>query len=62
MRAHIQAGKRVRTLALTWGERLACVLDASLVVKRLKFLDMVQEQAAEEEAETPEERLDVDFS
>lgn len=62
MRAHIQAGKRVRTLALTWGERLSCVLDASLVVKRLKFLDMVQEQAAEEETETPEERLDVDFS
>ena len=62
IRAHIDAGKRVRRLGLTWGERLTGVLDANLTLYRFKFLDMVREQAGDREAESEAERLDGDFA
>ncbi len=62
MRGHIKAGKRVRRLAFTWDNRLAGVLDADLSVKRLKFMDLVQSDAADREAESPAERFDADFA
>lgn len=62
IKGHIGAGKRIRRMALTWEQRLACVLDADLSVKRLKFLDVIQEQAGDREAETDAERFDADFA
>jgi recombination associated protein RdgC len=58
---HLQAGKEVAKLALCWDERLSFVLDDTLGVKRLRFLDMVQEQVAEAEARNEAEQMDVDF-
>lgn len=43
--AHIAAGKRATRLALTWDDRLAFVLTDKLQVKRLQFLDVLQEEA-----------------
>ncbi len=62
IKAHIKSGKRVRRLAVTWAERLSCVLDSDLSIKRLKFLDIVQEQAGDREPESAEERFDTDFT
>lgn len=62
IRAHIDAGKRVRRLALSWGERLTGVLDANLTLNRFKFLDIVREQTGDREAESEAERLDGDFA
>lgn len=62
MRAHIDAGKRVRRLALTWAERLEAVLDADLSLRRLRFLDVVKEQAGDRDAETRAEQIDADFA
>lgn len=62
IRAHITAGKRVRRMSLTWDDRLACVIDADLSVKRLKFLDVVQDDADDREPESAEERFDADFA
>lgn len=59
---HLDIGKQVIKLALTWENRLSFILDENLAVKRLKFLDLIQEQVGESEAATFEEKFDVDFS
>ncbi|MEN9596109.1 MAG: hypothetical protein RL236_543 [Pseudomonadota bacterium] len=59
---HLDIGKQVIKLALNWEERLSFVLDENLGVKRLKFLDLIQEQVGESEAATYEEKFDIDFS
>lgn len=43
--AHIAAGKRATRLALTWNDRIAFVLTDKLQLKRLQFLDILQEEA-----------------
>ncbi|MBK1727167.1 recombination-associated protein RdgC [Halorhodospira neutriphila] len=62
MRAHIDAGKRVRRLALTYAERVSGVLDTDLGLRRLRFGDVVREQAGDRDAETEAEQLDADFA
>lgn len=59
---HIEAGKEVIKLAFTWNDRLSVVLDETLAVKRLKFLDLVQEEAAEVDSDDPVQRFDADFA
>lgn len=59
---HLNAGKQVVRLALEWEERLGLVLSDDLVVRRLKFLDLVQDEAAEAGAEDEVARFEVDFS
>ena len=59
---HLEAGKEVVKLAVNWNERLGFVLDDSLGIKRLRFLDAVQEQAADVEADNEADRFDADFS
>lgn len=60
--AHIKSGKRIRRIAVTWDERLSCVLDGDYSVKRLKFSDVVEEAAGDREPETAFERFDADFT
>jgi len=59
---HLDSGKQAIKLALSWDDRLSFVLDESLAVKRLKFLDLIQEQSDEIEAFDDAERFDADFS
>lgn len=59
---HLNTGKQVIKLALTWDDRLNFVLDENLGIKRLKFLDVIQEQAAETQADNAAEQFDVDFT
>jgi recombination associated protein RdgC len=59
---HLEAGKEVIKLAFTWSDRLSLVLDEALSVKRLKFLDLVQEAAAEVDTDDPAQRFDADFA
>jgi recombination associated protein RdgC len=62
IQAHLDAGKQVVQLALEWDGRIAFVLGEDLTLKRLKFLDIIQEEAADTEAEDAAARFDVDFS
>jgi recombination associated protein RdgC len=62
IRGHLDAGKVVTRLALTFDDRLSFVLDDGLTVRRLRFLDVVQEAAREVDAETGAERFDADFA
>lgn len=59
---HLKTGMHVSKLALNWQQRLEFVLDEKLTVKRLRFADMVQEQASEIEADDAAAQFDVDFS
>lgn len=59
---HLEAGKEAVKIAVSWNERLSFVLDDALGIKRLRFLDLVQEQAADVEADDAAERFDVDFA
>jgi len=59
---HLDSGKQVIKLAMSWADRLSFVLDDNLAVKRLKFLDLIQEQAADIEAADEVEQFDADFS
>lgn len=62
IRTHLDAGKQVVRLALEWHDHLGFVLSDDLSIKRLKFLDVIQEEAAEAEAEDAATRFDVDFA
>lgn len=44
VRKHIEAGKLVVRLAVTWQERISAVISDDLIVRRLRFEDLVQEQ------------------
>lgn len=59
---HLKAGKQVAKLAVEWNERLACILADDSSIKRLKFLEVIQEEAADADAESVAERFDVDFA
>jgi recombination associated protein RdgC len=59
---HLETGKQVFKLAVTWSDRLSFIIDDNLAIKRLKFLDLIQSYAAETETESEAERFDVDFS
>ena len=59
---HLDTGKQVIKLALGWADRLSFVLDENLLVKRLKFLDLIQDQAADIDAGDEVEQFDADFS
>jgi recombination associated protein RdgC len=59
---HLNSGKQAIKLAINWAGRIAFVLDEHLALKRLRFLDMVQEQAADIDAGSAAERFDADFT
>ncbi len=61
---HLNVGMHVSKLALHWLDRLDCVLDEKLNIKRLRFTDVVQEIAANESADADDAaaKFDVDFS
>ncbi len=59
---HLQNGKLVTKLALTFADKLGFVLDEQLALKRLKFLDTLQERAEDIDGSDELARFDADFS
>ena len=59
---HLVAGKQAMRLALRWEDRLSFTLDDRLGVRRLRFLDTVQERAEGIAADDAAQRFDADFS
>lgn len=62
VKTHLDAGKQATRLAITWNERLSCLLCDDLSIRRLRFLDLVMDQAAEVEADDAAARFDADFT
>ncbi|MDP1896885.1 MAG: recombination-associated protein RdgC, partial [Sulfurimicrobium sp.] len=61
IRDHIESGKQVTKLAMTWNDRISFVLNENMQVKRLAFLDLIKEES-EQQAETADEQFDADFA
>lgn len=59
---HLDTGKQAIKLAVSWADRLSFIVDDTLSIKRLRFLDLVQDQAADVEAADAAEQFDADFS
>jgi len=59
---HLDAGMQVTRLAMEWQDRLGCVLGDDLSVRRLRFTDVVMEEAAEVQADDAAARFDADFA
>ena len=62
IKSHLDTGKQVSKLAISWSERLAFIVDESLMIKRLRFLELIQDQVADTQAGDESEQFDVDFS
>lgn len=60
--SHLQSGMQVSKLALSWSDRLSLVVDESFSIKRLRFLDLLQEQRKDVHAESKEQQIDADFT
>jgi len=61
IQVHLKAGKQATKLAIEWHEHLTCVLCDDLSIKRLRFLDIIQETVADE-AMDEVSRFDADFA
>ena len=59
---HLAAGKQVTKLAVSWDERLSCILADDVSIKRLRFLDLVMDEAAEVQTDDAAARFDADFA
>ncbi len=62
IQTHLDNGKEVTRLAINWDDRIDCLLQDDLCIKRIKFSDELLEQAAEDGAEDPAARFDADFN
>ncbi len=62
VREHLKSGKQVFQLGLTFEDRLSLVLGEELTVRKLKFLDIVQDELEETSAESAVAELDARFA
>ena len=59
---HLAAGKCVAKLALAWQDKLSFVLDEGLVIRRLRFDDLLQEKALDDAGKDADELTQQDAS
>ncbi len=62
IREHLKSGKQVFQLGLVFDDRMSFVLGEDLVVRKLKFLDVVLDQLGESGAESVRAELDSGFA
>lgn len=62
VQTNLQKGKYVSKLGLIWQEKMSFVLTEELQLKKLKFLDVMKDELQDNDAETHEERLDIEFT
>ncbi|QVM92697.1 recombination-associated protein RdgC [Pseudomonas entomophila] len=59
---HLSTGKVVTQLALAWQDKLSFVLDDKTVIKRLKFEELLQEQAEQDGGDEAQQQFDASFT
>jgi len=59
---HLSAGKQVSKLSLEWSEKLRFTLTEDLQIKKLQFLDVMDEAFEETDPQSHEERVDIEFA
>jgi len=58
----LQAGKYASKLALEWDNKISFVLSEDLQIKKLKFMDVLEEQLKDNDPQTHEEHMDIEFA
>ena len=58
---HLDAGKQVTQLSLGWQDKLSFVLDDKLIIKRLRFEELLQDQAEQDGGEDALAQQDASF-
>ena len=59
---HLGAGKLVTKLALAWQDKLSLLIDDKVALKRLRFEDLLQEQAEQDGGDDAMAQLDATFT
>lgn len=59
---HLTAGKLVTKLSLAWSDKLSLLIDDKLALKRLRFEDLLQEQAEQDGGDDALAQQDASFS
>ena len=62
IREHLKSGKQVAQLGLVFNDRLSFTLDEELVVRKLRFLDLVQNELGDVDRESAAAELDACFA
>lgn len=62
VREHLRSGKQVERMALIFRDRLSFVLSEDLSVRKLRFLDVVQDELGETDRESAAAELDATFA
>lgn len=62
IRQHLDSGKNVTKLALAWKKDLSFVLDEGLVIRSLRFDDLLQERALDDAGKDSDELAQADAS
>jgi len=62
IREHLKSGKQVFQLGLTFDERLSFSLDEELIVRKLRFLDQVQDELGDAQTDSAVAELDARFA
>ena len=62
VKTNLASGKFVSKLMLTWDKRISFVLTDALYIKRVKFLDVYDEQLEEQDPQSQAERRDIEFT
>ena len=62
IREHLKSGKQVFQLGLVFDDRLSFTLDEELVIRKLRFLDQVQEQLQDAGQDSAAAELDACFA
>lgn len=59
--AHLEAGKQVKSLGVSWNNMIHCVINDDLSIKRLQF-EAVEEDDVGSDEVTPAQKFDQDFA
>ena len=62
VQSSLKAGKAVSKLAIEWDEKISFVLSDDLQIKKLKFLDVLEEQLQDSDPQTHAEHIDIEFA
>ncbi|MER2492328.1 recombination-associated protein RdgC [Catenovulum sediminis] len=62
IQGHLDCGRHVIQLEIDWDETLSCVLTENLVLKRIRFSDVLKEQNEDITDDDQLARLDADFT
>ncbi|MEH6454956.1 MAG: recombination-associated protein RdgC [Cocleimonas sp.] len=62
IQSSLKAGKFASKLAIEWDEKISFVLSEDLQIKKLKFLDVLEEQLQDNDPQSYEEHMDIQFA